>query len=144
MSSFSIGSLVLRLKGQNVMFFLVFFLFNSTPLGWNVLESERPLRSWRHKGWRNTKTCIHQASGMERKRGKCSKLQIFECKLWFFVGYLSEMKTVIFLLAIFLYFLQLVSPIYLFWRYLNSNLTSFPSDILLPFPSLNDLNSSSY
>ena len=30
---------------------------------------------------------------------------------------------------------------FLFWRYLNSSMTSFSSDILLPFPNSNDLNS---
>ena len=30
---------------------------------------------------------------------------------------------------------------FLFWRYLNSSMTSFLSDILLPFPNSNDLNS---
>ena len=30
---------------------------------------------------------------------------------------------------------------FLFWRYLNSSMVSFSSDILLPFPNSNDLNS---
>ena len=30
---------------------------------------------------------------------------------------------------------------FLFWRYLNSSMTSFLSDILLPFPNLNNLKS---
>ena len=30
---------------------------------------------------------------------------------------------------------------FLFWRYLNSSMTRFSSDILLPFPNSNDLNS---
>ena len=30
---------------------------------------------------------------------------------------------------------------FLFWRYLNSTMTRFSSDILLPFPNSNDLNS---
>ena len=41
------------------MFFLMFFLFNP-PSDWNVLESERPLCSWRNIGWRITKTSIHK------------------------------------------------------------------------------------
>ena len=47
--------------------FLRFFCL--TPWGWNVLEAERPLHSWCHISWRNTKICIHRASGMERKCG---------------------------------------------------------------------------
>ena len=80
------------LKAKISHFFTCFFCL--TPSGWNVLEAERPLRSWRHIGWRNTKICIHGASRMERKRGKCWKLPIFEGKLRVFISYLSEMKIV--------------------------------------------------
>ena len=64
------------------------------PWGWNVPGAERSLRSWCHIGWRNTKICIHRASRMEQKRGKCWKLPIFEGKLRVFISYLSEMKIV--------------------------------------------------
>ena len=67
------------------MFFLMFSLFtppllplSPIPWGWNVLESEKPLCSWCHKGWRNTKNCIHIASQMEQKCGKCWKSLIFK------------------------------------------------------------------
>ena len=43
--------------------------------------------------------------------------------------------------SLFQHFLQLVSTIFLFWRYLNSSMTRFFSDILLPFLNSNDLNS---
>ena len=70
---------------------IVFFShFSQLPWGWNVLESERP----HHIGWRNTKICIHGASGMEQKPGKCWKLQLLQAKLQVFITYLSEMKTV--------------------------------------------------
>ena len=59
-----------------------------------VLESERPLHSWRHIGWKNAKICIHRASRMEQKCGKCWKSSIFEGKLWVFISCLSEMKIV--------------------------------------------------
>ena len=62
------------------MFFLVFFLFNH-PWSWNVLESERPLRFWRHIGWRNTKIGIHGTSQMGWKRVTCGKLKLFKGKL---------------------------------------------------------------
>ena len=119
----------------------MFFLFD--PLwGWNVLEAERPLRSWRHRGWRNTKICIHRPSRMEWKRGKCWKSSIFEGKLWVFISYLSKMRIVsmfynFFILALF----TACFYHFLIWRYLNSSVTRFSSDTLLPFPNSNDLNS---
>ena len=64
------------------------------PWGRNVLESERPLRSWPHIGWRNTKLCIYGASRTERKRVKCWKLAISEGRLPVFISYVSEMKLV--------------------------------------------------
>ena len=63
------------MKGQNFMFFLMFFLFNPPR------AEERPLRSWHRIGRRNTKISIHGASRMEPKHGKCWKLPIFEGKL---------------------------------------------------------------
>ena len=81
------------LKAKVSRFFYVFFLFNP-PWGWNVLEAERPLRSWRHIGWRNTKICIRGASRMERKRGQCWKSPIFEGKLQVFISYLTKIKIV--------------------------------------------------
>ena len=80
------------LKAKISWFFLCFFCL--IPWGWNILESERALRSWHHIGWRNTKVCIHGASQMERKRGKCWKFLILEGKLQVFLSYLSETKTV--------------------------------------------------
>ena len=69
------------------MFFDMFF--SVQPLwGWNVLEAERLLCSWRHIDWRNTKICLHGASRMELKHGKSWKLPIFEEKLWIFISYL--------------------------------------------------------
>ena len=74
----------------------VFFLFQSldvtasenlSPWGWNVLGAERLLCSWHHIGWRNTKICIHGASQMKRKRGKCWKSPIFAGKLQVFISY---------------------------------------------------------
>ena len=83
------------LKAKFSCFLLVFFCL--TPLR---LECSR--RSWKtaswflttHIGWRNTKICIHGASRMERRRGKCWKSPIFEGKLQAFISYLSEMKIV--------------------------------------------------
>ena len=56
--------------------------FCLTPWDWNVLESERPLHSWCHIGCGNTNTCIHRASQMKQKRGKCWKWQLLKvnCK----------------------------------------------------------------
>ena len=65
------------------VFCRVFFCL-PPPWGWNVLEGERLLHSWCHMGWRDTKICIHGASWMERKCGKCWKLPIFERKLQVF------------------------------------------------------------
>ena len=58
-------------------------------------------------------------------------------------SYLSEMKTISMFcnLSLFQHFWQLVSTIFLFWRYLISNMTRFLSDILLPCSNSNDLNS---
>ena len=99
------------------------------------------LTSHRLKNYKN----LHpwRASRMEQKRGKCWKSPIFEGKLWVFISYLSEMKIVSMLYnsSLFYLFLQLVSTIFLLWRYLNSSMTRFLSDILLPFPNPNDLNS---
>ena len=80
------------LKTKISGFFMWFFCL--TPWGWNVLEAERPLRSWRHRGWRNTKICINRASWLEWKHGKCWKLSVFEGTLRVFISYLSEMKIV--------------------------------------------------
>ena len=46
-------------------------------------------------------------------------------------------------LELFLILLPFIACFYhfLFWRYLNSSITSFSSYILLPFPNSNDLNS---
>ena len=73
------------LKGNFFCFIMCFFCL--TP---QTIEGSRirktTLRSWSHIGWRNTKICIHRASRMERKWGKCGKLPIFEGKLWVFVS----------------------------------------------------------
>ena len=102
------------LKAKSWYFFL-FFLFNPPPSwGLNVLESERPLCTWRHIGRRNTKICVHGASQTDQKCGKCCKLQLFEGKLWVFISYLGKMKTVSFFYnsVILTYFLQLASTIF--------------------------------
>ena len=111
------------------------------PLGRNVLEAERLFHSWRHIGLRNTKTCIHGASQMERKCGKCWRLQIFEGKLRVFISYLSEVKTARSITLLYSSTFTACFYHFLFWRYLNSSMTRFSSDILLPFPNSNDLNS---
>ena len=99
---------------------------------------------------------IQKSASMELKQmewncGKCWKLPIFEGKFqvcfcfcfFVFFSYLSEMKTVckLYNFSLLQHFLQIVSTIFLFWRYLNSSMTSFLSDILLPFPNSNNLNS---
>ena len=120
------------------MVFLVFFLFNPS-WGWNVLEAERLLCSWCHVGWRNTKIWIHGALRVEQKRSKCWKLSIFEGKFWVFFSYLSDENS-----QYTLPYSSLFTACFhhfLFWRYLNSSMTSFSSDIMLPFPNLNDLSS---
>ena len=112
---------------------MYFFIFQSLDITASFLTSHRL----------NTKICTHRASQMEWKCGKCLKSTIFEGKLQVFISYLSEMKMVSMYYNSFLfqYFLQLVTTIFLFWRYLNSSMTSFWSDILPPFPNSNDLNS---
>ena len=54
---------------------------------------------------------IHGASQMERKRGECWKLSIFEGTLQVFIRYLSEMKRIsmFYTSYLFYHFLQLVS-----------------------------------
>ena len=123
------------LKAKISCFLRVFSVY--PPWGWNVLGAERPLCSWHHIGWRNTKICTHGASRMERKPGKCWKLPIFEGKLRVIISYLSKMRIVS---MFYNSSLQLISTA-LFWRYLNSSMTRFSSDILLPVPNSNDLNS---
>ena len=82
------------LKTKISRFFIyMFFLFNPPEAGM-FWEAERPLRSWRHIGWRNAKICIYGASWMEGKYDKCWESQIFEGKLWVFISYLSEMKII--------------------------------------------------
>ena len=79
------------LKVKILCFFLCFFcltpLFSlpSPPGGLNVRAPGRPLCSWRHIAWRNTKICVHGASWIDRKRGKCWKMQLFESKLRVFI-----------------------------------------------------------
>ena len=82
------------LKAKISCFFSCFFCL--IPLGLESSSSRKTalLCSWHHIGWRNTKICIHGASQMEWKHGKCWKLQLFEGKLWVFISYLTEMKTV--------------------------------------------------
>ena len=101
------------LKIKVSRFFTRFFCL-TPPCDWNVLEAERPLRSWRLIDWRNTKICIHWASQIKRKRGKCWKLPIFERKLRIFINYLSEMKIISMFCnsSLFWHFLQLVFIIF--------------------------------
>ena len=70
-------------------------------------------------------------------------MPIFKEKLQFFISSLSKMKTnsIFYNCSLFYYFLQLFPAIFLSWIYLNSSMTSFLSDILLPFSILNDLKS---
>ena len=90
---------------------MYFFIFQSLDITASFLTSHRL----------NTKICTHRASQMEWKCGKCLKSTIFEGKLQVFISYLSEMKMVSMYYNSFLfqYFLQLVTTIFLFWRYLQ-------------------------
>ena len=101
-------------KGLKAKISRFFMFFCVNPWGWNVLGAERPLRSWHHIGWRNTKICIHKASEMEQKRGKCWKSPIFEGKLRVFISCLSKMRIVsmFYNSSLFYHFLQLVSTIF--------------------------------
>ena len=76
---------------------------------------------------------------MGQKRGKCKKFQLFEGKLWVLTSYLCEMQIVSIFYNSSLFFTTCFYH-FLFWRYLNSRMTSFSPDILLLFPYLNDLN----
>ena len=73
------------LKAKISHFFTCFFCLNSLRL-----ECSRCRKTASFL----TKICIHGTSWMERKHGKCWKLPIFEGRLWIFISYLSEMKTV--------------------------------------------------
>ena len=122
------------------VFFLCFFCL--TPLGLEYSTSRKTasfLMSHRLKKYKNL---LPRASRMGQKCDKCWKSPIFEGKLQVFISYLSEMKIVsmfynFFILALF----TACFYHFLFWRYLNSSMTRFSSDILLPFPNSNDLNS---
>ena len=132
------------LKAKISPFFCVFSVSPPPPpnWGWNVLEAERPIRFWCHIGWRYTKICIHEASQMEWKRSKCRKLPILEGKLSFYQ--LSEWNEYNqYVLKLFVILALFTASFYHFlcWRYSNSSMTRFSSDILLPFPNSNDLNS---
>ena len=61
----------------------------------------------------------------------------------FFLSCLSKMKanSIFYNCSLFYCFLQHFSAIFLSWIYLNSSMTSFLSEILLPFSILNDLKS---
>ena len=109
-----------------------------------LCTASRLLRSWRHIDWINIKICIHGASWMEQRRGKCWKSPIFEGNLRIFISYLSKIRIVsMFYNCVFLILALFTACFYhfLFWRYWNSSMTRFSSDILLPFPDSNDLNS---
>ena len=129
------------LKAKISHFLMCFFCL--TPWSWNVLGAERLLRSWHHIGWRNTKICIHGASRMERKRGKCWKSPIFEGKLRVFISYLSEMKIVCSITLLYSStFYSLFLPFFVL-EIFKFKYGKVLSDILLPFPNSNDLNSRS-
>ena len=103
-----------------------FVFFCLTPWDWNIWEAERPLCSWPHIYWRNTKICIYEASQMEQKCGKCWKLPIFEGKLQVFISYLSEMKIVSMFYNFFILVLFTACFYhFLFWKYLNSSMRRF-------------------
>ena len=127
------------LKTKNSCFFSCFF--SLTSWGWNNLESERPLCSWCHIDWRNTKTCIHGASWMERKQVNVENRQFLK-ERWEFLSVIwikwkqSVCSITLPILALFTACFYL----FLFWRNLNSSMTSFSSDILFPFPNSNGLN----
>ena len=129
------------LKVKISCFFLYFFCLTPLRLEYfRIRKIASFLTLHRLKKYKNI--CVHRASRMEWKRGKCWKLLIFEGKLQGFFSYLSEMETV----SMFYNFLILVLFTayfyhFMLWRYLNSSMTSFSSDILLLFPNSNDLNS---
>ena len=117
----------------------MFFLFNPMmPECSRIRKSASFLMSNRLKKHKN----LHPQSF---KNGVKTywKLQLFEGQLWFFISYLSEMKIVSMSYnpSLLKYFSHHVSIIFLLWRYLTSSTTGFSSDILLPFPNFNDLNS---
>ena len=115
----------------------------STPGAGKFKPYKRLLSSWCHIDWRNTKIYIHRASRMEQKHRKYCKLLLFKGKLQVFISYLSEMKTVsmFYNSSFFLILFTACFNFFLFWRYLNSSMTYFSVEILLPFPHLIDLNS---
>ena len=117
----------------------MFFLFNPMmPECSRIRKSASFLMSNRLKKHKN----LHPQSF---KNGVKTywKLQLFEGQLWFFISYLSEMKIVnmSYNSSLLKYFSHHVSIIFLLWRYLTSSTTGFSSDIVLPFPNFNDLNS---
>ena len=107
--------------------------------GWLVLKSERPLCFWCHIGWRNTEICICGASQMVWKCDKYWKSPIFEGKLQVFISWVKWKHVQYFFFILILF--TVCFNHFLFWRYLNSSMTSFSSDRLLSFPNSNDLNS---
>ena len=128
------------LKAKILCFFL-FFLFNPPETGMfqnqkehficDITQAEEIQKSASTEFHKWSKNMVN-VENRQFEKGNCV-----------FFSYLSEMKTVsmFYNSSLFYYFLYFVSTIFLFWRYLNSNMTSFLSDTLLPFPNLNDLNS---
>ena len=106
------------------MFFYVFFCL--TPVSLECSRNRKIVSFLVSHRLINAKVCIHGASRMEWKRGKCWKLPIFEGKfLRVFISYMSGMKIVC---SITLHysstFYSLFRPFF-FWRYLNSSIKRF-------------------
>ena len=123
------------------MLFLLFFLFNppeagmfqnqKDPFVFNIAQAEEIQKSASME--------LHKWSKNVVNVENCNFLKV-NCEL---ISYLSQIETAsrFYNSSLFYYFLQLVSTIFLFWRYLNSSVTGFSPEILLPFPNSYDLNS---
>ena len=105
------------------MFFLVFFLFNPTEAGMFQKQKNRFVPDVKQAEE------IQKSGSMEFHNQSENVINVENCK---YLKYFSSTFLVLFATCFYHF---------LFWRYLNSSMTSFSSDILLPFPNSNDLNS---
>ena len=105
------------------MFFSCFFCL--TPLGLESSSSRKTALFLTSLGWRNTKIYIHRASRMERKPGKCWKLQLFEAQFQVFIRLSKWNENSQYVLLLFFILALFATCFYhfLFWRYLNSSMT---------------------